>query len=61
MEDRGYIVYQDDENFLFCASMPEILSFKHPKIQEFAKNYHISAMKMNKCLYFIIYRKGLLH
>jgi hypothetical protein len=60
-EDGAYvIVCQDYENFQFCASVPEILSFKHHKIQEFAKNYHMFAMKINKCLFLNI-TTGLLH
>jgi hypothetical protein len=46
------IVYQDDENFQLRANVPEIISFKHHEIQEFAKNDHISALKINKCLLF---------
>jgi hypothetical protein len=34
--------------FEFFATVPEIPSPKHHEIQEFAKNYHISAKKINK-------------
>jgi hypothetical protein len=55
VEDRAYmIVYQNDENFQFCDCVPEILHFKHHEIQEFAKNYRISEMKINKYLFFNI-------
>jgi hypothetical protein len=54
------IVYQDDENFQFCTSVPEIRSVKHHKIQEFPKIYHNSAMKTKKCLFFNT-STGLLH
>jgi hypothetical protein len=39
-------------NFEFFAIVPEIPSPKHHEIQEFAKNYHISAMKINKMFVF---------
>jgi hypothetical protein len=49
------IVYQNDENFSILPNVPEIFSFKHHEIQEFAKNYHISAMKINKGLFFLFF------
>jgi hypothetical protein len=49
MEDRWFM---EMVNFFdFFAIVPEILSPKHHKIQEFARNYHISAMKIKKCLF----------
>jgi hypothetical protein len=46
--------------FEFFAIVAEILSSKHQEIQEFAKNYHISAMKFNKMFFFNI-STSLLH
>jgi hypothetical protein len=38
MEDRANkMVYQEDENFEFCAILPKIRSPKHHKIQEWGK------------------------
>jgi hypothetical protein len=34
------------------AIVPEIPSPKHHETQEVAKNYHISAVKIMKCLFF---------
>jgi hypothetical protein len=50
------IVYQDDDFFFFqfCARLPEILSFKHHEIEEFAKNHCISEMKINTQIFFLI-------
>jgi hypothetical protein len=42
MEDREFMMVE------FFAIGPEIPSPKHHEIQEFAKNYHISAIKINK-------------
>jgi hypothetical protein len=44
------IVYGD--GIFFFAIVPEIPNPKHHEIQEFAKNYHISAMKIKKCSFF---------
>jgi hypothetical protein len=44
--------YEDGKFFEFFAFMPEILSPKHHKIQEFAKNYRISVVKINKMFVF---------
>jgi hypothetical protein len=38
--------------FEFFVIVPEIPSPKHHEIQEFAENYHISAMKINKMFVF---------
>jgi hypothetical protein len=38
--------------FEFFTIVPEIPSPKHHEIQDFAKNYHISAMKINKMFVF---------
>jgi hypothetical protein len=50
MEDRAYIMVYWDGNFffLFFAIVPENSSPKQYEIQEFAKNYRISAVKINK-------------
>jgi hypothetical protein len=44
----------------FSSIVPEIPGPKHHEIQEFAKNYHISAMKIKKYLFFNI-STALLH
>jgi hypothetical protein len=50
---RAYMmVYEDGKFFEFFAIVPEIPSPKHHEIQEFAKNYHISDMKINKMFVF---------
>jgi hypothetical protein len=36
----------------FFTIMPEIPSPKHNEIQEFGEKYHISTMKIKKCLFF---------
>jgi hypothetical protein len=47
------MVYEDGNFFfLFFTIVPKIPSPKHHEIQEFAKNYHISAMKINKMFVF---------
>jgi hypothetical protein len=47
------MVYGDGKIFFeFFAIVPEIPCPKHHEIQEFAKNYHISTMKIKKCLFF---------
>jgi hypothetical protein len=40
--------------FEFFAIVPEIPSPKHHEIQEFANNYRISAMKINKMFFLIL-------
>jgi hypothetical protein len=40
------------KSFEFFVIVSEIPSPKHHEIQEFAKNYHISAIKIKKCLFF---------
>jgi hypothetical protein len=53
MKDRAYMmVYWNGDFFLFFAIVPEIPSPKHHEIQELAKNYRISAMKINKMFVF---------
>jgi hypothetical protein len=49
------MVYGDGDFFFFYANMPEIPRPNHYEIQEFAKKkFHISAMKIKKCLFFNI-------
>jgi hypothetical protein len=45
------MVYGDDNFFEFFAIVPEIPSPKHQEIQEFGKNYHISAMELSNFTY----------
>jgi hypothetical protein len=53
MEYRAYMmVYENGKIFELFAIVPEIPIPKHHEIQEFAKNYHISAMKINKMFVF---------
>jgi hypothetical protein len=52
MEDRAYMmVYENGKKNYRFAIVTDIPSSKHHEIQEFAKKYHISAMK-TKCLFF---------
>jgi hypothetical protein len=53
MEDRAHMMVYGDGNsfFNFSPYVSEIPSPKHHEIEEIAKNYHISAMKIKKCLF----------
>jgi hypothetical protein len=56
MEDRAYtcmMVYGEGIGF-FLVIMREIPCPKHHEIQEFAKNYHFSAMKIKTTQCFLI-------
>jgi hypothetical protein len=53
MEDRTYMmVYGDGNCFEFFAIVSETPSPKHHEIQEFAKNYRISAMRIKEIFVF---------